>query len=109
MEQKYIDALITSIVNEFPFDITQYIYNQLLINSPTFNINTLGEKFYTYTKVTIFETLLKLGYNINYQNTLGATLIMLVAQRGSTDAVKFLLSCGADISIKNKQCQDNGD
>ena len=49
--------------------------------------------------LSVFELLVKLGYNINAQNVSGKTPIQLAISAGMNDAVKYLLDCGADVFV----------
>ena len=49
--------------------------------------------------LSVFEFLVKSGYNINAQNVSGKTPLQLAVSAGMNDAVKYLLSCGADVFV----------
>lgn len=112
MEEKYIKALQSAIINDFPQDIIIHIHNQLKNNSATFHINSFLKDFHLSTDFYIsdercIKQLLQLGYDVNYQNPEnGSTMLMYVAQNGSTAVAKFLLEYGANIHIKNNNGYD---
>ena len=55
-----------------------------------------------YSDLDALRTLLLLGYDINRdRGNEGETLLMLVARRGQTDAVSFLISQGADVNLQD--------
>lgn len=106
MEEKYIKALKSAIVNDFPQDIIIHIHNQLKNNSVTFHINSFLKDFYLSDERCI-KQLLQLGYDVNYQNPEnGSTMLMYVAQNGSIAIAKFLLEYGANVNIKNNHGYD---
>lgn len=43
--------------------------------------------------------------NVNYQEKRGATMLMLAAYYGFEDIVEYLMSKGADLSLKNTEGQ----
>jgi len=47
--------------------------------------------------LSVFELLVKLGYDINAKNINGKTPVQMAVSAGMNDAVKYLLSCGADV------------
>ncbi len=47
--------------------------------------------------LSVFELLVKLGYDINAKNNSGKTPVQLAVSAGMNDAVKYLLDCGADV------------
>ena len=51
-------------------------------------------------------SLLDEGFDVNYQNTEGLTLLMLAASLGDVDTVTILLEHNADVNVKNYQGQD---
>jgi ankyrin repeat protein len=106
MDEEFSKALVTSIKNEFPDAIINYIYQQLYTNS-NFDINTLWLHFYHSSNLTHVKTFVKLGANINYQlPDTGSTPLMYASQDCVNTLVKYLLENGADITIKNSSDYD---
>ena len=47
--------------------------------------------------ISVFEFLIKRGYNLNAKNNLGKTPIQLAVSAGMNDVVQYMLACGADV------------
>ena len=78
--------------NEENFKFEQSLYDAIISNF---------HNYMEYQKIILF--LLQLEININYQNELGDTILMLASRNGHHQVVELLLSKDPDINIQNNE------
>ena len=105
--QDYISALTVAITNSFPDPITDYIYQNIIDDQSTFDINTLWPSVYDRNNTNALLTLIRLGANINHRMPdSGSTPTMYLAQNGFKEMVTILITKGADLTIKSNSGKD---
>jgi ankyrin repeat protein len=68
-------------------------FNEFMFSAAVGDIRRMGE-------------LIAYGAEVNLQDDAGATAIMYAIDKGQVEAVKFLLSNGADLTLKTNQGRD---
>jgi len=102
--QEHIHALAVALNNSFPEDVIECIVyrTRSTDDGRDFDINSCWQYLRQPKNIRCIKAILKLGADINYrQPNTGATPIMYIAQTGSRDIVKFMIECGADLTITN--------
>lgn len=57
----------------------------------------------SYCRLDVIDSLLRCGFLVNETNSLGKTAIMYAADNGMSDAIRFLIENGADLSLQDHQ------